>query len=131
MKTMYDPVANFAVDLTRFLTEGVRNRYVADEFEVCSVYTRKARHNINGRMAFTLDIANISVDGGLRGNGIGMDVINKIHVMNPYQVTYIESLLNEGLHQRLLNEGWLPVEGTYPPCLYKQTTNAWPTVNLP
>ena len=118
---MYDPVANIMVDVTRFLTEPVRNRYVADELGVCTVYTRKGIHYINGHMTRTLDVANISVEGGLRGNGIGMSVINNMHAANPYQATYVESLLNEGLHQRLLNEGWMPVKDAYPPCVYKVT----------
>lgn len=125
----YDPVSNIVADAARFLTEGVRNRYISDEFGICQVYARKARRMVNGHMSFTLDIANISVDGGLRGNGIGMRVINKMHEMNPYQITYIESLLNEQLHQRLLNDGWLPDEGTYPPCVYKKAGNEWPTQN--
>lgn len=119
--TTYDPIGNFSTDLTRFLTEGIRNRYVMDEFGVCSVYARKARRMINGKMTSTLDIANISVDGGLRGNGIGTGIINLIHESNPYHITYVECLLNESLHQRLLNDGWESVEGTYPPCLYKST----------
>ena len=124
----YDPVANFSTDLTKFLTEGVRNRYLSGEFGVCNVYSRRTRHLINGKVMFTLDVANISIDGGLRGNGIGMGIINKMHEMNPYQATYIESLLNEGLHQRLLNEGWIPVKDTYPPCVYK-IANQWQTQN--
>lgn len=123
----YDPVDNIVADIARFLTEGVRNRYVSDEYGMCQVYARKARRNVNGKMAFTLDIANISVDGGLRGNGIGMRVINKMHEMNPYQITFIESLLNEQLHQRLINDGWLPVDGAYPPCVYKVAGISWPT----
>lgn len=120
--TTYDPIGNFSTDLTRFLTEGIRNRYVMDEFGVCSVYARKARRMINGKMTSTLDIANISVDGGLRGNGIGIAVIEKMHELNPYQATYVESLLNENLHQRLLRDGWETVTDAYPPCVFKSTS---------
>lgn len=126
---MYDPITNIMVDVTRFLTEPVRNRYVSDELGVCMVYARKGIHYINGHMTRTLDVANISVEGGMRGNGIGMSVINSMHAANPYQATYVESLLNEGLHQRLLDDGWLPVAESYPPSVFKPTDNKWPIRN--
>lgn len=126
---MYDTITNIMVDVDRFLTEPVRNRYVSDDLGVCMVYARKGIHCINGHMTRTLDVANISVEGGMRGNGIGMSVINSMHAANPYQATYVESLLNEGLHQRLLDDGWLPVAESHPPSVFKPTDNKWPIRN--
>lgn len=117
--SMYNPVDDVAIEVDKFLNGSVRNQYVSDPHGICVVYIRKGLHYINGATMRTFDIANISVESGLRGSGIGISAINKMHEMNPFQATFVESLLNEGLHQRLLNDGWNEVEGSIPPCVYK------------
>ena len=94
---------------------------MSDKLGVCAIYVRKANHMINGTMHQTFDIANISVDESMRGQGIGMSIIDAITNTVPYSTIFIESLLNESFHQRLLKDGWLPVTNSCPPCVFKTT----------
>lgn len=118
-----DVVAGLRDELINFLGSGIRNGYISDADSVCNVYTRKGLHLIDGVVEHTLDVASISVDSEHRGNGIGSSVIHMMHNTNPFGITYVESLLNDSLHDHLKALGWKAVEGSCPRCLYLETAH--------
>jgi hypothetical protein len=85
------------------------------------VYTRKAHHAISGALIQSFDIGTITVSEQFRGRGLGMRVINHMHQINPFRCTYVESILNEGLYDRLIDEGWRDVPGSKPKSVFKMT----------
>lgn len=106
--------------ITEFLQGRERNTYLYID-GIASVYVRKGHHLIEKNMLSTFDIGSINVYEP--GQGTGTIIIELIHEMNPYDVTFIESLLNTRLHSRLLLSGWKNVAGSNPPCVYKRTQN--------
>lgn len=113
-----DALVAFKQELTDFLDGRLPNLYVHGN-DVVSVYTRKGVHCVNGELANCLDIASISVSENMRNRGVGTSVINHMHRVNPYPITFVESLLNAELYARLLADGWKDVEGSNPPSVYK------------
>lgn len=112
--------ASFGCELDKFLVGRLPNGYVYGD-DVISVYTRKATHYINGAPIKCLDIGSIVVGEEYRNRGVGMRVINHMHKVNPFRCTYVESILNTELYDRLERNGWRYVEGSTPPCLFKMT----------
>lgn len=112
----------FKCELNAFLEGRLPNLYVYGE-DVIAVYTRKGYHMIQETPFHCLDIASITISQKYQGHGLGMRVIDHMHQINPFRVTYVESLLNDRLHARLLKEHWIEVtRGEFainPPCVYK------------
>ena len=115
-ETQIKALNKFQSELAKFLSSNMRNIYVTSGRSI-SVYTRKGIHLINGKRRNTLDIANISISR--RGKGLGMAVVNLMHQVNPFEATYVESILNERFGKRLLKEGWLVVKEANPLTVYK------------
>lgn len=109
---------NFCLELDEFIQGRCPNLHVYGD-NIISVYTRKATHAINGRLFKCLDVGTIVIDDAFRGEGLGIKVIDYMHSINPFQVTYVESLLNIGLYDRLKQERWNDVVGTVPLSVYK------------
>jgi hypothetical protein len=65
----------------------------------------------------TLDIANVTVYN--RGQGIFTAFLTEVHAINPWGVTYVESVLDERFGNFLLKQGFILHEGTLPPSYYK------------
>lgn len=116
-----DAFSSFKQELQDFFNGEQHNVYVYGG-ELISVYTRKGRHYINGTLEENcLDIANISIAEEFQQRGLGLRVIDYMHRINPYEVTFIESILNEHLEYRLRRDGWQEVEHSVPLSVYKPT----------
>ena len=105
--------------LHEFLDSDFRNKYVYDSNYIVELYVRKGHHVINNKLENTLDIASLVVDEDHRGAGIGSMLISEIHRINPFEYTYVESLLNTSLYCHLIDHGWIDVPRSTPPCVYK------------
>lgn len=110
--------ADFRHDLDEFLAESLPNRYVYGN-DIISVYVRKGHHYLDGALTKCLDIGTIVISDHYRGNGLGIRVIDYMHQINPFRATFVESLLNNRLHDRLLSEHWRSVPNANPPSVYK------------
>lgn len=116
-------VAEVVVGMYEFLDSKFRNKYVYDSNNIVQLYTRKGHHAIGNSVVNTLDIASLVIEEDYRGMKIGRRVINEIHRINPFGYTYIESLLNTSLYYHLIENGWIDVPRSTPPCVYKRTNN--------
>ena len=112
-------VLQFIENYNIFLNSNQRNTYVCDDDNIIRVYMRKGKHLINGCYRDCLDIANISVDEDYRSQGIGAQIIQYLHQHNPFEYTYVESVLNDRLYQHLITQQWVLIEKSEPPCFYK------------
>lgn len=70
------------------------------------VYVRKSERNVNGRYHTAFDIASIELDETIRGKGIGTSLINRIHETHPFEITFMENVLNKGLGTWVNKNGW-------------------------
>lgn len=109
----------FKANLLEFLNGPSRNLYVTSGRSI-SVYTRKGVHLVNNKKTMTLDIGSICIGRGRKGQGLGMATVNLMHEMNPFEATYIESILNNRFKDRLIKEGWLIVPDSCPTSVYKE-----------
>lgn len=115
---MMKKIVDMATDeLCVFLNSSKRNSWLY--CDLVEIYVRKGAHNINKRLINTLDIASITIQPEQCGNGLGMSIINDFHDKNPFEVTYIESILNKRFYKHLKKCGWIDVEFSNPPCVYK------------
>lgn len=96
----------FRQGLDEFLAGRFPNQYVYGE-DIISVYVRKGHHAISGVVLECLDIASITIADPFQCQGIGFKVIDHMHKVNPFRVTYIESILTDRFHERLLAENWI------------------------
>lgn len=95
----------FKQQLDEFIAGPIPNQYVYGE-DVISVYTRKGTHAIDGAIFDCLDIARITIAERFQCQGIGFKVIDHMHRINPFRVTYIESVLTDRFYDRLIAEHW-------------------------
>lgn len=106
--------------LKEFLAGPMHNIWLGDAD--LQVYVRKGRRYLGGdKLVHVRDIANISATEP--GKGIGTSFIREAHALNPFPITYIESILNESFLNHLLRDGWLLVKRHEPPCVYKEKEN--------
>lgn len=109
-------IEEFKQEFAKFMADKYKkNAWLAGGDNI-QVYVRKAHHPIGDQMTNTLDIANINVEN--RGQGTGMEVINWLHEVNPFDATYVESLQNPRLYARLLKDGWIDVPNSIPPSVF-------------
>lgn len=101
-----EQLANF-IDETKFQRFGSR-RWLATS--TMKVYVRRGHHAIAGKMAECLDIATIDVDHRHRGMGLCREFLTKAHEMNPWEFTYVESVVNPILAVSLLKRGYTALE---------------------
>lgn len=108
--------------LNEFINGESRNQWLNSKR--LNVYVRKALRYINkieirGTTPIkTLDIANISVNEGYVGKGLGMQFLKEAHEANPFNVTFIENVLNPSFEEKLRKDGWIEIEDTK--CFYKR-----------
>lgn len=114
-----DDIQAFKKAFQAFMKSGQRNQWL--ETHTIKIYMRKATHAIGGQVVKTLDIANIHIDETERGQGVGTMLIDWLHQQNPFPVTFVESIQNPRLYTHLKARGWLDVNDTEPPCVYKLT----------
>lgn len=112
-------IESFFANFEKFLASKVRNQYIGSDDEVISVYARKGHHYVGDSVQLTLDIARIEIDPKSQGKGIGTAIVNGVHGLNPFPVTFIESILNTQFYNRLKKQDWLDVENSNPPSVYK------------
>lgn len=118
VRVMHEAFKEFVTQLDEFIEGPLPNGYVYGE-DIISVYTRKAVHVIGNVVYNCLDVSSITVAESYRGQGLGIRVIDHMHKINPFHVTFVESLLNDGLRERLLKERWDEVPNSIPPSVYK------------
>lgn len=116
---------DFKNNLTTFLNQPLPNQYVYGD-DIITVYTRKGVHLIDNALTSCLDIGTIVIADRYRGQGLGMRVIDHMHRINPFGATFVESLQNTGLYQRLLYEHWRDVPRSTPPSVYKYKSQRSP-----
>lgn len=115
-----ESLTSFFANFQKFMNSKTKNLWIESDNGVIRCYVRKAFHRIDNELKNTLDIANIDVAKEYQNRGIGSAVINKLHELNPFTITYVESILNPDLYKRLISQGWIDTN-TDPPCLYKET----------
>lgn len=76
------------------------------------VYVRRGFHLIEGDLTACLDLA--SLNATPMRKGIGTRFITAAHEMNPWRVTYIESVLNPHLVRWLDRNDWMRIESMAP-----------------
>lgn len=108
IKNADEAFEDFKQDLNDFLTSRVPNRYVYGN-NVITVYVRKGHHLIGGVVIKCLDCAMLVIREPYRNRGLGMRVVNHIHSINPFCCTYVESIVNNQLYDRLKRNGWIDV----------------------
>lgn len=114
-------VVQFFVNFDRFMKSKIPNLWICSDNNEVQIYCRKAMHFIDDQRESCLDIANIRIDDAFQNQGIGTTIINRIHELNPYGVTLIESILNKALYDRLKKQGWIDIPDSLPPSVYKRT----------
>jgi hypothetical protein len=110
VKDIDDAFAEFTQDLDEFIAGRLPNRYVYGG-DVISLYTRKGKHMIQGVLFQCLDVGTIVIADPYQYRGLGMRVINHMHSINPFRCTYVESILNDPLYDRLKRYGWSDAGG--------------------
>lgn len=105
VRAMNDAFGYFTDEFDQFLLDRLPNRYLYGD-DIITVYARKATHLILGVPIKTFDIGTITIADRYQNRGLGMRVINHIHKHNPFRSTYIESILNDALYDRLKGHGW-------------------------
>lgn len=102
--------------LQEFINNNIRNQWLEDN--TMQVYVRKAGRFINKKQVTSLDIANIEVRKKYRNQGIASNFFIQAHQMNPWDITYVESILNPELEASLRKKGWIKEKGAVPPAYY-------------
>jgi hypothetical protein len=100
----------------------VKNAWILSSsvYPTIQVYMRKGHHYIDAQLVTTMDIANIVIADSQTGKGIGTELIDYVHSTNPFQVTMIESILNDRFYNHLKKLGWQDVFLSNPPSVYKK-----------
>lgn len=105
--------------LDEFLSGRVRSTWVQEGY--ASVYLRKSQRYVEGRVVTALDIANIVVDPICWRMGVCTETFRVLHSNNPYQITYVENVLNNYLFDHLKKAGYILLPHKYDRCFYKRT----------
>ena len=109
-------IARFKKEFLAFMASSKSNTWINNKS--MEVYVRKAHHSFNDTLIRTLDIANINIKNP--GQGTGMHIINWMHSVNPFPITFIESIQNKKFYEHLIREGWIEKPNSIPPCVYKE-----------
>lgn len=118
--SLEEAFADFKAELATFLTSQQRNQYVYGH-EIIAVYVRKnAIHMIQGVPLPCLDIASIVI-AKYQHRGFGKRVVDYMHQINPYRITYIENILNDRFYDRLVANSWKDTGCLSDRCLFKST----------
>ena len=103
-----------------FLKEAEGRRAYRDylENEQIRLYLRKSRRIIGEKVRFCLDIASIEIAEEYQGRGLFTKIMALLHEMNPYEVSYLESILNPVLEEWCKKRRWVQMPYTQPPAFY-------------
>ena len=115
IESLEDDISKFKKEFLDFIASRERNSWITNES--MSVFVRKGHHSINNELTKTLDIANINIIDP--GKGTGMHIINWMHSVNPFSITFIESILNKKFYKHLIEDGWIEKPNSIPPSVYK------------
>lgn len=77
------------------------------ENEKIKVYVRKAHRLINKQMLVSLDLATIEVAPSFQNQGLCSNFIKSAHAVNPFDITFIENVLDENLRRHLIKNDWI------------------------
>lgn len=109
----------FKDQLAAFTASSLRNSYIYGH-EIISVYVRKSQRYVKrGYVVDVFDIASINIAEEHQNNGLGTLVIDHIHHHHDREATMVESILNDQLYDRLINQGWTYMPNTHPRCVIK------------
>lgn len=92
--------------LERFLTSNLNREWVyvtTKKYEI-NAYLRKARRFINGKMVRTLDLASITVIPQHAGGCSAL--LDRLELLNTFDMIFVESVLNEDLAAYLARRGY-------------------------
>lgn len=81
------------------------NQWFSDE--KCKIYLRKARRIVEGKRVDALDVGTVEVFPEYRRKGVFSQLLDSLHRMNPWDVTFVENVLNKDLEQYLTRTGWV------------------------
>lgn len=109
---------NIMQEFEQFLTSSSPNGYV--RCGQSEVYVRKGFHHLSGQIVQCLDIANINILPSLRNKGLGMRIIANMHNASPFDVTFVENILNDNLYDALVRRGWEDTSTQYDRRLMKR-----------
>lgn len=85
-----------------------RNLWIADDD--MQVYIRKGHHLLpNGKIATTLDIANVTVEPSKQRKGLWTAFLAKAQEINPWEGVYVECVHTPYLAMSLMKQGWIGV----------------------
>jgi hypothetical protein len=93
--------SNLISELDKFLNSSIRNQYIGDEN--ISIYIRKSKRSIDGKLIDFLDIANISIDEKIQGKKVFTNLIQTIISKYPNTNIFVESILNPAV-ETVLNK---------------------------
>jgi hypothetical protein len=93
--------------LIKFLDSNERNSWLCSKG--LQVYVRKSKRLFRGRLVPVLDIASICATPP--GKGVGTRFMEEANRINPYKITFVESVLNELFQGWLLRNGWKRIPG--------------------
>lgn len=102
--------------LDDFIANALRSKFTANawlDYEFMKVYVRKGIHRIENSMYTCLDIASVEVDPQMQKRGLFQNFLTKAHEKNPWDVTYIENVLNPNLADHLSRHGWINTEQSF------------------
>lgn len=88
-----------------------------------SVYVRKSNRYIERKRCVALDVANINVPPKQRGKGIFTSFLLSAELINPFEITFIENVLESEFEPFFIRNNYVLVDGSNPHCFYKRTKN--------
>lgn len=91
-------------EIEKFLSSNQRNQWI--NMPCFKFYLRKANRCIGGKMVSTLDLASIEICEQQRRKGIGTEVAEFCHFLNPFDVTFIENVSHASWSLRLRRNEW-------------------------
>jgi GNAT superfamily N-acetyltransferase len=108
-------------DIVKFLHGHLKNDWIGSiKFHV---YVRKSVRFINGVRRTSFDIANINVATKYRGKGLFTKWLSEVEMeVSAFGIEciFVESILNARLITFLEKHGYSPVQGSYPPSMFKR-----------
>ena len=120
MKTQFNSY-EVVIRLRNFLNSPLKNVWV--NFYWGKLYIRKSIRCIIGSKSYQkcFDLGVIEIYGRHQSKGFSKKTIAIMHNINPFHITFIESVEHPRLKNHLPKAGWLP---------YKETNYYKPTNNL-
>lgn len=118
-----------ALQITEDVLQWIKDnpKYPANEWfdnNCVKMYIRRRKRVIEGQFVNSLDLATIEVEPTCRRQGVLTYVLERLHSNNPYDVTYVENILNPVVEHTVDKLGWQRDPGmSYDKSYYKRTSH--------